>query len=210
MAVAVNSIFNSHRRLPSGATAASSGITLSTPSAGLLAYPVQTAAQGGDEFLTYAKLNSFTFNIPSDAALAGGQKVFTFPEGWIVPLVSRVRVTSTCATGLSATAGEFGLGTVIGSGANATLGAVSSTAEDIMEGQTLSNHVAATALVSNKVAKPVGLTSASAAQAWGLDGTSTAKVCHFNFASTFDQTAAENITFNSVEIWVKWLYLGDY
>lgn len=208
MAVAIASMFNSYRKLPTAATALDTGISMTT-SGQPIVERTYTAVAGPDAFITYVKCNSFKFNIASDAALAVGQKILTMPEGFIVFPMARIKMTSTCASGLSATAGEVGLGSVIASGANATLGAVGATSEDIMEGQTIANHVAATALQTKEMGHPVGYGAAGAAQTSYYDGTGTACPVHFNIASTWNQTAAEDVTINSLEVWLKWEFWGD-
>lgn len=143
----------------------------------------------------------------ADAALAFGEWIASFPVGRVLSLGAYVKLTSTCPTGLSATAGEVGLGSTIASGANATLGAVGQAAENIMEGTTLANHVAAVTLTSNKANKPAA-PSTSATDGQGvLDGSITGAKIHLNLASTFDQTAAESITFQAV-IDMYWVWMG--
>lgn len=175
-----------------------SGITKSDPS--LKICDLLAAYTDGFTHKVYLRVNTLVKNIPADAALAFGEKIFSYPAGTglIQPLETHVKLTSLCPTGLSATAGEVGLGSVIGSGANATLGAVGATAEDIMEGTTLSNHVAATTLTSKKANRPVTFGDHGATTTVGLlDATSSAVSAHLNIASTWNQTAAENVTFSA-------------
>ena len=168
---------------------ASAGITLTTPTR-----PVVTGVvhefDGGVMRVTLT-LAGFSFNIASDAALAVGQKVYTLPSNCFVkPLGGIVKITSTCATGLSATAGEVGLGTTIGSGAVATLGGTAAF-ENVMEGQTIANHVAATALAIQEAANPAPQTASGNGI---LDATAADLDVHLNIASTWNQTAAEDVT----------------
>lgn len=189
------------------ATAASSGITISDLNNDLI-YDVREFQQGFYH-RTYMKVRAFTFNIASDAALGIGQKIYTFPTGAIRPAGGTIKMVSTCPTGLSATAGEIGLGSVIGTGAIATLGAGAATMEDFMEGTTISNHVAATALTSLKSNRPAGGGTSATNGVMHLDGTSTATALHFNIASTWDQTSAEDVTINSLEIVFDWVWMED-
>ena len=183
--------------------AASSGITWAAPDNGNI--KVVEYAEG---FLhkTVITVPSFSF-ATTNAAKAIGQKIYTFPAGWIIPVAASIEMVSTTGGTTAATAGEIGLGTVIGSGANATMGAVGATSENIMEGTTISNHVAATALSSNKANSGVAAFDHGAAVAWPLDGTSTNIPVHLNIASTFSST--DGCTVNSAEVTIIWAHLGD-
>lgn len=146
----------------------------------------------------YLRVNNLKKNIAADAALAFGEKIFSYPAGLgiVMPVYTTVSLTGSCPTGLSATAGEVGLGSVIGSGANATLGAVGATAEGIMEGTTIANHVAATPLTIEVGNYPLtygdhGATAAAVVK----DCSASAVDVHLNVASTWNQTAAEDYTF---------------
>lgn len=189
------------------ATAASSGITIVDGTQPLI-YNVREY-QSGFEHRTVLQVRAFKFNIAADAALGIGQKLYTFPEGFISPKGGAIKMVSTCPTGLSATAGEIGLGSVIGTGAIATLGAGAATMEDFMEGTTISNHVAATALTSKKANKPDLSGTEATSGVRILDGTATAIALHFNICSTWDQTAAEDVTINSLEVTFDWVDYGD-
>lgn len=89
------------------------------------------------------------------AALAFGEHLWTWPDAVINVNGVTVEFTGYSETGISATAGEVGMGTVVGSGANATLGAVGATSENIMEGKTIENHVAVTTLTQYLAGAPV-------------------------------------------------------
>lgn len=194
-------------RAPTVATSASTGITLSDATLA----PVNSCVNyvlddNGFEYRTVVTMRAFTFATTA-AAKSIGQKLFDFPEGFIVPKWGMIELSSTTGGSTAATAGEIGLGTVVGSGANATLGAVGATSEDIMEGTTISNHVAATALSSNKANAGVVVGTQGATGPAILDGTSTAKSCFFNIASTFNGTGG--VTVNSLRVTVDWVWLGD-
>lgn len=152
----------------------------------------------GVNFRTIVRVNNLLKAIEADAAEGFGEHIFTFPAGLISPQGALVRLVSTCATGLSATAGEVGLGSVIATGAIATLGAGAATMEDLMEGTTLSNHVAATALTSFKANKPELSGTEATHGVRVLDGSATPIKCHLNLASTWNQTAAESVTFGGM------------
>ncbi len=189
----------------SPATALSSGITIGTSGQPLVRKVEEY--RRGPWCRTKIYCNAFTFEV-AGAALSVGQKLYDFPEGFIMPISGKIYMTSTCAAGVSATAGEVGLGTVIGSGANATLTAVATTTENIMNGTTLSNHVASTLLTSNKAnqAGQLGVDDLETALAV-IDGTSTAADCFFNIASTWAGTGT--VTINNLVAQFDWWFLGD-
>lgn len=154
----------------------------------------------GREATLYLRVNTLLKTIGSDAALAFGEHVFSYPAGLglVQPLYTTVKLTSLCPSGLSATAGEVGLGSLIASGANATLGAVGATAENIMEGTTLANHVATTTLVSEVGNSQVAFGDHGAAGSFGILDASSAEVkAHLNLASTWNQTATEAVAFGA-------------
>jgi hypothetical protein len=86
----------------------------------------------GDYHFTKLTLAAFAVGTSGDAAnLALGAKIYTFPAGTIV--VDDVSFVGGITAAISVTTDtpEVGIGTVVGSGVNATL---STTGEDIMEG----------------------------------------------------------------------------
>jgi len=158
--------------------------------------------QGPVELVSIKKMkinvNAFSKAISSDAALAFGQKIWDFQQAEVAIIGARVNCTVSTPTGLSSTAGEIGLGSVVASGAVAVLGGTG-TFEDIMTGHTVSNLVAGTPNTETHVA---GIIAGS------LDGTATAKDVFLNYASTWNQTAAESVTISgTVEIF--YVDLGD-
>lgn len=147
-------------------------------------------------------INTSTFikSIPSNAALAFGQLLFTWPAAIVYPLQAHVQLTSTTSSGAASTAGEVGLGTVVASGANATVGAVGATSEDIMDGTTLSNMVASTTLVSKKANVPNATFSeqaAGGASSGFIDCTAGTTTCNLQLASTWTQTSADTVNFQA-------------
>lgn len=161
----------------------------------------------------YLRVNNLLKNIPGDAALAFGEKIFSYPSGLglVQPLYTSVKITGSCPTGLSATAGEVGLGSTIGSGANATLGAVAAGAENVMEGTTIANHVAATPLTIEVGNAAVAFGDHGAAGSFGvLDASASAVAVHLNVASTWNQTAAENYTFGGTLVHHFRVLSSDY
>lgn len=152
------------------------------------------------------ELNGLLIAEGGAAAKAFGQKIATFPAGLIKPMGAEIDFTiSTAAT--TATAGEIGLGTVIGSGANATLGAVGATSENIMEGTTLAN-ITTTASRYFRFNDPIiaGTHSATAGSGAIINGSSTASPIYLNIASTWG--ASENLTLSNVRVRIHWKFIG--
>ena len=97
-----------------------------------------TAKEFGDvrNHITKLTLSSVAFTIGDTAALADGALIYTFPAGALIINASSINVGLTLTTGTPTTdTPEIGLGTVIGTGAVATLG-TTATFEDIMAGAT--------------------------------------------------------------------------
>ncbi|MCA9340679.1 MAG: hypothetical protein KDA17_07215, partial [Candidatus Saccharibacteria bacterium] len=93
-----------------------------------------TAVEYGDEINHTTKLTLADFAVGTsgdNASLAIGASLYTFPAGEI--LVENVSVVGAITADISVTTDtpEFGLGTTVGSGANATLGAVDAAAENV-------------------------------------------------------------------------------
>lgn len=175
--------------------AADTGITWDTASR-----PSAIEYKTGEIRRTVITIPQFSFATTA-AAKAIGQKVYTFPEGWILPLAARVKLVSTTGATTAATAGEVGLGTTVASGAVAVLSGTAGF-QDILDGKTLSNHVAQTALTSH-VAHAAGGTSGTMDIS---DGTATAKPVYLNIASTFDGTGGVTAT---AVVELLWIHVGD-
>lgn len=156
-------------------------------------------------YITEFNVNSLKKTVTGDAALAFGEHIATFPDGLILPRYAWVELNSVTSDTVTGTAGEVGLGTTIASGAAATLGGTVAFG-DIMDGTTLSNHVAATSLVSVKANLP-DLTGTKATHGvMILDGASTAKKIHLNIASTWAN--AGTLTF-SAKVRIAWTWVGS-
>lgn len=183
-----------------------SGITKANPALPIASILEQQSSDG-IRYRSIIRVNSLVKNIASDASLGFGEHIATFPSGLIRPVAGFVSMSSLCPTGLSATAGDVGLGTTIASGAVAVLGGTAGF-EDLMEGTTLANHVAATPLASvkaNLAPIQVGTTATHGNQI--LDGSGTAKKIHLNIASAWNQTAAENFTFSALVV-LDWEFVA--
>lgn len=148
-----------------------------------------TAVERGDEVhhVTILTLASVAITIGDNAALSMGSLIYTFPAG-----VVHVEAAD-CSVGLNLTTGtpttdtpEVGLGTTIGSGANATLGAVDAAAENIA-GPSAADDIAGTAEAFDSVTA-AGTKSNTLVIASAGDHT-----VYLNFADTWadvDDTAA--------------------
>ncbi len=141
-----------------------------------------TAVEYGDAYkhttiLTISQVNAVT--VDDNAAISDGYLLYTFPAGEIVIDSAYMSMAVTLAEDTTATP-EVGLGTLIGSGANATLGAVGAGAENVL-GPATADDCAGTAEVLT--AAP-GLVIATAA----------AHILHFNIAATWADTAGTDLT----------------
>lgn len=142
-----------------------------------------TAVEYGDGFnhTTIITLASVAATIGDNAALAGGAVIYTFPAGAYTINGATMSVGITLTTGTPTTDDpELGLGSLVGSGVNATLGAVDAAAEDISAGPIASVNLVGTAAL---------LTSAPALSFEAADS----HVCNINYADTWadvDDTAA--------------------
>jgi hypothetical protein len=88
----------------------------------------------GDDVYHYTKLTMTAFAVGTsgdNAALALGAKFYTFPAGAIMVESASIAGGITAAISVTTDTPEVGIGTVIGSGANATL---STTTENVVDG----------------------------------------------------------------------------
>jgi hypothetical protein len=128
------------------------------------------------------------------ADLGFGKKIYDFPEGLVKCKRAVIDITMSAPT--STDVGEVGLGTVVASGAVATLGGTA-TFEDIVDG--FANTAPSVAGAATQAGKEC--------EAGQLDGTSTSKDLFLNFAASW--TPTEDITISGT-ITLFWDYLGDY
>ena len=193
--MAVTQRVNPNKRVLQNVGSATSGNTMVT--AGDFASEITNYSVDGINFKSIISVKQFTKNISADAALAFGQKIAIFPKGIIKVKDILLDANLSTPTGLSSTAGEIGLGTVVGSGAVAVLSGTA-TFEDILTGQTMSNLVAGTPNDETAQVDTDGI----------LDGSGTAKSMFLNVASTWNQTAAEDVTIDATAT-VFWTFLGS-
>lgn len=178
-----------------------SGITLASGVQDIVAY-AQLYTYDNIRYKYVLRTNALT-KATTNASLGFGEHLFTFPTGVIRPIGGTLKVASVTATA-AGTAGEWGAGTTIASGAIATLGAGSAAMENLLEGTTISNHVAGTTLTMKNASQPVAygdhgagsISSGVNVGAGGVfDNTAGTKKFYLNGASAFD--AVGTITFTA-------------
>lgn len=145
----------------------------------------------GDVHTTILTLSGVDITIGDNASLADGSLIYTFPAGPIAILAKSMSLGLSLTTGTPTTdTPEIALGTTLASGANATLGAVAATAENIL-GPAVMDDIAGTAELLTSAAAFVMETAAAhtvyanVADAWAdvddtaatLDGTVTLVWC---------------------------------
>ncbi len=128
------------------------------------------------------------------ANLCFGDQAYNFPLGNIK--VTGGVMTFTIAAAVETATPEVGLGSVLGVGVQATIGAAGATMEDFLDG------TATSAITS------AGTDEAYSwyAEAPGPDGIATAVDLFFNCAGAWGQT--EDLTFSDITIDFTWEYLG--
>jgi hypothetical protein len=132
-------------------------IAYGTPGTGVTA--VEHSVDGVN-YLSILTLDEVALTIGDNAALSGGALIYTFPAGSIVVRGVRRSLAMTLTTGTPKTdTPELGLGTTQGTGANATLGAVAATAEDVSGPQAMADINGTVAVLTdalNKVIESAG------------------------------------------------------
>lgn len=132
------------------------------------------------------------FTLADNASLAVGFLAYTFPAGALVVNSSSISVNTTNAE-QNTNACDVGLGTTIGSGANAILRGVGAAAENIMTGQT--------AAIGTAEVKTIGTQLVIEAA-----GDHTV---YFNVAGAWANTAGTDLTADlSGSIWLSWTKLS--
>ena len=137
------------------------------------------------------------------AALAGGKLLYTLPAGTVNLIHSAINVTIIGSAEQVAKTPEVALGTVIGSGAIATLGASVATMEDIL-GPFVAVAIAANG--SGGVPKKSGVSGTTGNSTAGMlfVGTDTRTV-HLNIADTWAAGAGSATV--SGTVWLTWIAL---
>ena len=152
-----------------------------------------TAVELGDgiNHTTILTLTGIAFTFTASNPISDGALIYTFPAGTVIINSATMSVGVTMTSGTPTTdQPEVGLGTVIGTGAQATLGAVDAAAENII-GPLVADDLAGTAEVGSTANSLVIETTG------GL-----AHLVHLNYADTFanltnnDATAAGTVVLN--------------
>lgn len=167
--------------------------TLLTQNVGVAANSTVEEYGNGYQHVTKITITSFTQAVTA-AALGFGKKIYDFPQGII--RFKKVFAAITIAAPASTTTGEIGLGTVVASGAIATLGGTA-TFENILDG-TANTETSSAGALTNIVAN---------CETDNPDGTTTALDLYLNIAGTWE--ASENLTISGT-VTLFWDYLGDY
>lgn len=96
-----------------------------------------TVSETGDAYHKVSTLTLTNFAVGTagdNASLAIGALLYTLPDGAVAVDHAYASVALTLNSDVQTDTPEIGIGTVVGSGANATLGAVGATSENIAEG----------------------------------------------------------------------------
>ena len=148
-----------------------------------------TVAEAGDSYhhVTTLTLTAFAVGDSADnAALSDGALIYTLPAGAIIVDACSLDVALTLADAVQTDTPELGVGTTVGSGANATLGAVGAAAENVFEGTAVANVAGTTPLEAVK--QPTAATTL-------LISAAADHTLYLNVADTWaDLTAASAIT----------------
>jgi hypothetical protein len=192
----------------STATLEATGKITSTSGAGTVTTAATTVAEefgGGIDHITKLTLTAFSVGAGADATdLACGGEVYTFPAGDLIIYDSSLLGAFTSLWSVTTIAdGEYGMGTVIGSGANDLLSEVGATAENIMTGQTLTTYVAdGTSVLC--CATPTGDTPSAVGLVMRASGGLAHKL-FLNICATWPNSAASptGVTFTGV-LTVRW------
>ena len=113
------------------------------------------------------------------AAEAHGHLLYTFPAGVHVHEVTYMDIALQGGGTVDTDTPDVGIGSVIGSGANATLNAVGATSEDYITGQTATN-CSGTATVVGPVGAVAGVLTGIS-----LNGAADVKAVYLNYADTW-------------------------
>lgn len=159
---------------------------------------VATEYGNGHSHLTSLALTAFDAGDSGDnASKAVGALLYTFPAGVIIVDFAHLAIATTLADAIQTDTPEVGLGTVVGSGANATLGAVGATSENIFEGSAVAN-VAGTVFTGTKI-PTAGVPLVIPA--------SSAHTVYLNFADAWANLTAESELSVTGTILLGWRFL---
>ena len=155
-----------------------------------------TATEYGDgkNHATKLTLAAVAITVGDNAALGVGSLIYTFPTGIIHLNSSNANLAMTTVEGVDDTP-EMGLGTVIASGANATLGAVGATSENIAGPFVLADTNGTTGLMEQHT---VGTLIIAAADVHAV---------FLNFADTWANVSDASSTITGT-VWLNWTLLN--
>ena len=151
-----------------------------------------TATEYGDgrNHVTRLVIADLALTIGDNASLGLGSLLYTFPAGAVHLQAASASVALALDTGTPTTdTPEVGLGTTVASGANATLGAVAATAENIA-GPAVMNDVAGTAEVFDNASNL-------------MVGTADAHTVYLNFADAWANVDDTDATASGT-VWLTW------
>lgn len=158
-----------------------------------------TAFEGGDRVNRWTRLTINAVDaitVADNAALADGHLIYTFPAGNIIVTGAYLSGAVSVAEDTTNAVAEIALGTVIASGANATIGAVGATSENLSG--------PAASVVCDGVDEFVTFLATDV-----LIPSADAHTVYFNVASTWGNTAGADLTGDlSGTAILLWKYLG--
>ena len=176
----------------SGASLSLTGDAGSSLGVGAVAAEGTLVSESGVGKLHVTELTFTKTTTIAGAALADGARCYTFPAKRVSILALQIDATLTAP--VDTTTPEIGAGTLIGSGANATLGAVGATAEDLIEG-TASEAFASSGTAASRSGTIAKLPLTVAASS----------VLHVNWAGSYAES--EDVTVNG-SVYCVWAEVG--
>lgn len=144
-------------------------------------------------YITEVTLASQTVAV-ANTAKSFGKALFTFPVGRIIVMAAYMEVTYSCSVTCTLQA-DIGIGSTIGTGTDATLGASVTAKEDIIDGQT------ATAFSSST---PVTFTYLGRGEIDLADGSSSAITAYLNMAQGWSGVTGD-VTY-SAKVSIVWTF----
>lgn len=164
-------------------------VALGTPGANTTVLEYST----GRDFTSVITLGpGFTYAVAGAAAEAIGKLIYTLPAGAQICSAASLSVSLQGTGTVDADTPEIGIGSLIASGANATLGAVGATAEDYIAGVAVAD---CNGTVTNALAVP------SPASLPGINVVGGVKLIHLNIADTW--AGADTVTATGTVV-IRW------
>lgn len=157
---------------------------------------VATEFGDGHNHVTKLVLTATVVTVGDNAALAVGVLIYTFPTGIINIKSAGGTVAMTMADTIKTDTPEVGLGTVIASGANATIGAFGATGEDITDGIAVADTNGTTRLLDSNLGEVPFVVPAASAH-----------TVHLNYADTWANVSTTAATVTGT-VWLEWCLLA--